>query len=125
LAGNLSTRMKRVVLKEGRITEADGTMVWSGARVIEPEQVRLGDLKTDWTTEENEVRGVLSDGGGPLHAQGTITLSAEGGYEFNGAFRVRDRAQPALEESLRLFGRPERDGTVRVTLSGSLPELSL
>jgi general secretion pathway protein N len=124
LEGSLAARVERLIFQEGRIAEMVGTIVWSGAKVSEPQAVRFGDLKTDWTTQDGEVRGVLTDGGGALHAQGTLTLVADGAYEFKGAFRARDRAQPALEQTLQLLGRPERDGSVKVALSGRLPAIA-
>lgn len=125
LEGSLAARLERLLVQEKRLAEVVGTIVWSGAKVTAPQEVRLGDLKTDWTTQNGEVRGVLTDGGGPLHAQGTMALAADGAYEFKGAFRARDRAQPALEQALQMFGRPERDGAVKVALSGRLPAIPL
>ncbi len=126
LNGLFSAKLARLVLRNGRIVEADGTMVWSGAQVVEPQLVKLGDLKAQWTTEENgAILGVLSDGGGPLQAQGTFKLSGEGRYDFSGSFRSRDRTQPALLDTLQLFGRPGKDGAVRTSLSGKLPLIEI
>lgn len=122
LNGALSAKVSQLVVQDGRIVEAEGTMVWSGAQVVEPQLVKLGDLKAQWTTEENgEILGVLSDGGGPLQAQGTFKLSGEGKYDFSGSFRSRDRTQPALLDTLQLFGRPGKDGAIRASLSGKMP----
>ncbi len=126
LNGSLSAKLSQLVIQDGRIDEAEGTVVWSGAQVVEPQLVKLGDLKAQWTTEESgEILGVLSDGGGPLQAQGTLKLTSEGKYDFTGSFRSRDRTQPALLDTLQLFGRPGKDGSIRTALSGELPLIQL
>ena len=123
VAGTLAVRIERLALPQGRITEVVGTGVWSGAQVNATQQINLGDLKADLTTRDRAVQGVLADGGGPLAVQGTFTLAADGAYEFKGALRARDHAQPALEEFIGILGRPGQDGAVQVALSGRLPVL--
>lgn len=125
LDGTIVVGLDRFSIRDGLIDAVDGRVVWSSARVMEPQQVRLGDLKLEWSTLEDGVQCVLSDGGGPLQAQGTLRLNPEGDYEFKGSFGSRDNSQPTLAQSLRLMGRPDRDGLVAVSLSGQLPPLKL
>lgn len=124
VAGTLSAHLERLALQDGRITEAIGTVVWGGAQVTAEQQISLGDLQAKLTTQDGGVQGVLADGGGPLAAQGTVTLAADGAYAFKGSLGARDNAQPALKETLQLLGRPDKDGTVQVALSGQLPVIS-
>ena len=74
-------------------------------------------------TKDEAVQGVLSDGGGPLSAEGLLTLSADGAYQFSGRFAAR--GDKDLEQALRTMGRPGADGKVAVKQSGTLASLGL
>jgi general secretion pathway protein N len=124
VAGTLSAHLERLALRQGRITEAVGTVLWSGAQVTMEQPIVLGDLKVDLTTQDGGVRGVFVDGGGPFAAQGMLTLAADGAYTLKGTLRARDSAQPALRENLQLLGRPDKEGSVQVALSGLMPVIS-
>jgi hypothetical protein len=121
--GLVVANLKKATLHQGRIHALDGNIVWSGAVVSSPQNVRLGDLKTEWSTVDEAIEGILSDGGGPLQAEGTLRLTPDGLYEFTGSFGARDRSQRDLVKALRLFGRPDQEGKVTVTLSGKLEPL--
>ncbi len=123
VSGNLSARIERLAIRQGRIIAAAGTVLLGGAQVGSGQPVGLGDLKMELTTKDGAVQGVLSDGGGPLAVQGTVTLATEGAYELKGSLQARDRSQPLLVETIQLLGRPDKDGAVQMALSGRLPEI--
>ena len=85
--------------------------------------MRLGDLKMTFETGADGVKGILSDGGGPLSAEGLLTLDAEGGYQFNGALAARDPSAKDLKNALNSMGRPDREGKHVIKRSGKLSQL--
>lgn len=124
LAGTLTVDFRKVRMDEGRILVADGVALWSGAEVVSPQNLKLGDLRMEFVTDDEQIEGVLTDGGGPLAAEGILNLAADGRYRFNASLLSRDPAQPALEDTLRLLGKAGRDGKIHVAHSGMLPQLA-
>lgn len=105
------------------LVSATGRVVWSGAGVSLLQPVLLGDLSLTLETSNFGIKGVLADSGGPLSAQGLITLTTDGNYQFNGAFAARN--DKSLDNALRSMGRPGPDGKVKISYSGNLAKLGL
>jgi len=122
--GMLSANLERLILREGRLRALDGKVVWSGALLTATQEAVLGDLKAELGTVEQMMQGKITDSGGPLQAMINLRLDQEGAYEVKGSLGARDRKRSAIYETLRLLGRPDKDGNIAVALAGKLPPFS-
>jgi len=117
----------KAIQPSGILVSAEGKVVWRGAGINLLKPVSFGELSLSLETSNDEIKGVLTDNGGPLSAEGLITLAEDGRYQFNGAFAARgDTPQKTeLENALRTMGKQGSDGKVKVTNSGTLAKLGL
>lgn len=122
-AGTLDLNLEDVKWDGQNLVSANGRIVWRGAGVSMMKPVMFGDLTVKLETSNNQIKGVISDGGGALSAQGVATLAADGRYQFTGAFAARGNQD--LENALRTMGRPGPDGKVNVNYSGNLVSLGI
>lgn len=125
--GTLDLNLEDVEWDGQALVSAEGQIVWRKAGVSLMKPVALGDLTLKLETSDKDIKGIISDNGGPLSAQGVITLAADGRYQFNGTFATRGdvSGDKTLENALRSMGRPGPDGKVRVNYSGNLVSLGL
>lgn len=122
-SGVVSVNLKQLRWDGQSLVSAEGRVAWHGAGVNIFKPVALGDLALSLETTDEAVKGVLSDGGGPLSLDGLLTLSPDGKYEFNGSFAARN--SPDLENALRSMGRAGADGRIKLKRAGSLASLGL
>jgi hypothetical protein len=120
LGGQLHLRLDELTLADGRIAALSGTLDWRGARAGDPALV-LGDFRLTLGPDKDGYRGELSDQGGPLRAEGLLTLTPDGAYAFKGSLAVRDPSRDDLTTILRLLGRPGPDGGVPLEFDGQIP----
>jgi len=105
------------------LLSAEGRAVWSGAGISLLKPIALGDQAITLETTDGVVKGMLSDGGGPLSLDGLLTVDGEGKYEFSGSLAARNA--PDLERALRSMGRLGADGRIKLNRSGTLASLGL
>jgi hypothetical protein len=105
------------------LRSAEGRIVWSGAGISLLKPIALGDQSITLETADDGVKGVLSDGGGPLSLDGLLTVGAEGKYAFSGSLAARNA--PDLERALRAMGRADADGRIKLKRTGTLASLGL
>jgi general secretion pathway protein N len=122
-SGSVSAHLTGLRWDGKSLTSAEGKVAWHGAGVNIFKPVELGDLSLSLETADATVKGVLSDGGGPLSLDGLLTLTPDGRYEFNGSLAARNA--PELENALRSMGRPGADGRIKLNRAGSLASLGL
>jgi general secretion pathway protein N len=123
MQGALLLRVPEFDLDRRSITSAVGTLAWDNAVITVPSRVALGNLRITLENETDGVKATLSDGGGPLQAEGILTVARDGNYKFSGAFAVRDAGQPMLAQGLQFLGRPGPDGKVATSNAGHLSTL--
>lgn len=123
MQGALLLHVSEFDLDRRSITHAVGTLAWDGAVITVPSRVEFGNLRIVLGAEGEDVKATLSDGGGPLQADGILLISRDGGYKFTGNFAVRDTSQPMLAQGLQFLGRPGPDGKVSVSNTGHLSAL--
>lgn len=124
-AGSLSVNMQQISLNRQSLTAAIGNIEWNSAELTLLNAISLGDLQIRFEPVDDGVKGVLSDQGGPLQADGLLTLSDDGKYAFTGTFGVRDPQQTDLKNALQSLGRVGSDGKHKITQSGDLGQLGL
>jgi len=121
--GSVSLKLHDVLWDGQSLRSAEGRIVWNGAGISLLSPILLGDQIIVLETSDDIVKGVLSDGGGPLSLDGLLTLNPEGQYEFSGSLAARNA--PDLERALGSLGRPGADGRIKLKRSGSLVSLGL
>jgi hypothetical protein len=122
-SGSVDLDLQDVDWNGERLVSAGGKVVWRAAGVNLLKQMSFGDLTLKVETSGDEIKGVLADSGGPLSAEGLVSLGQDGRYQFNGAFASRGNAD--LENALRSMGRPGADGKVKINYSGNLARLGI
>jgi general secretion pathway protein N len=122
-AGTLDLNLEDVKWDGQNLVSANGRIVWRNAEISMIKPISYGDLTVKLETSNHVIKGVISDSGGPLSAQGVATLTADGRYQFTGAFG--SRGDQDLENALRAMGRPGPDGKVKVNYSGNLASLGI
>lgn len=122
--GALDVKLSNVKLDGNVVVSAQGDVAWHSAELTLLKKLELGDLDVAFEPHEGGVKGVLSDQGGPLTAEGVLQLNPDKNYEFDGAFGTRGN-NPDLQNALRTMGRIDRDGKVKVSLKGNLTQFGL
>ncbi|WP_455203563.1 type II secretion system protein N [Kaarinaea lacus] len=123
--GALAINLNELQIQDRTIASAIGSLVWQDAEVTILKPMPLGSLQVELQPDDDGIKGVLSDQGGPLQAEGLFTLNSEGKYDFNAALAVRDSQQKDLQNAIRSLGRSDRDGKVKLTHSGDIAALRL
>ncbi len=107
--------------QEKRLSEAFGVVTWNNATVTVMEEASLGNFNMTLETNDDGITGTLTDeGDGPLSADGLLLLKPDNAYQFNATFAARDPQRRDLVQGLRLLGRPDAQGAVKVDYSGKL-----
>ncbi len=123
LGGKLALQLSSLVVKQGRVTEAEGNLSWEKAALRKPFVVELGTFAITLTTNAEGVSGALIDRGGAVQAQGLFKLQANGQYQITATFASRNPQQALITQGLQLFGTPGPDGRVKYSASGMMPAI--
>ncbi len=123
--GVVNLNLREVDWNGEALLSAQGRVVWSNAGISLLQPLQFGDLALTLETRDDGVVGELSDAGGPLQAEGLLTLKPDGSYQFTGSFAAREGARSPLGQALSALGRPGVDGKIQVSRSGQLADLGL
>ena len=124
-AGVVRLNLQELQIEDGFIVSAEGNAIWQNAEIALFKPLQLGTLEIEVKPDENGIKGVLSDKGGPLEAQGLLNLDTEGKYNLNGSVRVRDPLKTDLNSAINAMGRPGADGKIPLKYSGKMQALPL
>ncbi|MDO9371398.1 MAG: type II secretion system protein N [Gammaproteobacteria bacterium] len=116
--GHLVIRQADMVLHGGRISAAQGSVLWREGVTPPQQSAPLGDLAMHFDTRDGVIKGTLLDKGGPVQAQGVLTLKADGAYQFSGTLGARDAT---LAPALQAFGPAGADGKITLSYQGRYP----
>ncbi len=122
LDGELSLKLDNLVVGVGgKLQQANGRIVWHQAAVQAMEKLQFGDLQMTLNSVEDEgIEGTISDSGGPLQLNATITLNAEGAYQLEGQAKANESAPKELRDALAMLGKSDSQGSYPLKFSGSL-----
>lgn len=123
--GTMNLNLQHVNWTGQTLLSAEGRIVWSGAGISLLQALEFGDLSLTLENRDDAVVGELSDGGGPLQAEGLLTIQPDGRYQFTGSFAAREGARSTLGQALSALGRAGADGRIQITQSGNLAALGL
>lgn len=125
--GKININLEKLHFDGKSVTAAEGKLAWLDAEITVFQPVPLGNYEfTLHHEEESEnIVGVLSDKGGPMEANGRLSLTPAGDYEFNAQIAVRDNSRQDLKQALQSMGRPDREGKVKLSQKGNLKQLGI
>ena len=124
-AGALGVNLSELKVKNHTVITALGSLVWQDAEVTLLKPIPLGSLQIQLEPTDDGIKGVIADTGGPLQAEGLLTLSREGKYDFSAEVAVRDPQQRDLANAIQSLGRPDNSGKVKLQRSGDLSGLGI
>ena len=122
LEGILAARLSGVEVREGRLSTAQGKVVWQEA-ALDP-RTRLGTLVALISTTREGVKATVSDEGGPLRAEGVLRLAADGGYTMTLTLAARGPEAKELLDRLAPLGQRGDGGVLHLARQGQLPLLT-
>ncbi len=119
--GMIAASLEEARLSPQGVPSLRGIVVWNQALLVAGQPLKLGDLKLALQPgEQGGTVGTLSDAGGPLEINGTLTLDANRSYRLDAKLRARPEADAALGNSLKLLGRPDGRGYYTLRYNGRL-----
>lgn len=123
VGGKMGGRINSLVVKQDKISEANATMTIIDAAFLLPRRTPWGNFKIDIESPDGNTKIKIKDQGGPLLADGLVSVSEAGEYDVNLAVEAASGASNDLIRGLEFFGRPGSDGKTRLKYKGSLPQL--
>jgi general secretion pathway protein N len=125
-SSQLTARFDRVMIKNGRVETAIGSLQLAGVALPIPTAgPQLGPGTYQLTFNANNLgpadllSGVLKDGGGPLEIAGAVKITPPRSYEITGTAKPRPNAPPELRNALQMLGPATPDGGHALSLAGS------
>lgn len=122
IRGQLAGSIERASLGTAGINALDGRLSLRQAGTTFPVALALGDFSADISTRDQTITAIITSSEHPLFVSGEISLRDGDRYEATLLLRADDAADPALKDGLGLVGRPQADGSVRLTRRGSLQQ---
>lgn len=108
--GLLDIDVRRVVIKDGRLTAAEGDVSLRDANLSWPNAFPLGSYRMTLAPAGTGVAGQVTDVTSPLKLQCDFTLSPEGRYHLKGWLAARDPGDPIAQKFLAFLGSPDTSG---------------
>ena len=125
-AGKLHFSMQRMEFSpKGRLESAIGHITWEQAGISSPAQAALGNLNVIITTEKEGIVFNISDENSPIKVKAELLVCPDGKYELNGQLTPTPAAQTGLSNSLKLLGKPDKNGVIKIKYMGRLPRGSI
>ncbi|MCG6969664.1 MAG: type II secretion system protein N [Gammaproteobacteria bacterium] len=123
--GALAVNLSELKVKNHTVATALGSLAWQDAEITILKPMPLGSLKVELEPTDDGIKGVISDMGGPLQAEGLLTVDQEGKYDLSAEIEVRDPQQRDLANAIRSLGRQDRTGKVKIQQAGNLASIGL
>ncbi len=120
LSGLIEVDFDQLTINNQQVTNAQGVVHWREAEATAPMAMKLGNFKVTLTTEEQAIKGVVHDEGGPIALDGTLTLESTGHYQFKGNIAARNKDNRMLTQGISALGPTAANGRVVVEYSGQL-----
>lgn len=123
IGGGATLDVRELALSSSALSAVDGVVtVRDLAWAFGPKNYALGDFEAQFALEEAAVVGALSDTGGPVALEGTVTLDpTTRRYVVDGRLKLRGSADPVLGNLISgSLGRPDAQGWYRLKQQGQL-----
>lgn len=123
LGGKISGRIDAVKMSRRQIASAQANFTLRDVAFLLPRRTPWGDFKLDIEKPDSDTLVKVRDQGGPLRADGLITIDDANQYQINIALEAAADASPDLIQGLNYVGPRGGDGKTRLTNGGSLTQL--
>ncbi len=123
VGGKLGGKIEELIFKSSRISSAVANFNIIDTAFLLPRRTPWGSFKVDITSPEGVTNIKIKDQGGPLLADGVITVDDAGAYDVNLAVETSRTASRDLIRGLQFLGRPGSDGKTRLAYKGNLQQL--
>jgi hypothetical protein len=122
LLGEVRIEMSDVIIEDGMIRSAIGTMTWNDVGVSGAAEARLGKLIVEFAPRfDGVVEGRVRDEGGPMQATGTVELN---GLTFKADIKLNAReGHDNIREALMYVGERSLDGGSILRVEGTINKL--
>lgn len=126
VAGNISIDLDTLSWQQGGTPSASGVIKWDNASITIAETAQLGDVTINLSEAENKpVNAKISNQGGHISIDGLASIGDTSDYELDLSFTPSKNASNNLKDSLRLFAKPQSNGSFILKNSGNLKQLGL
>lgn len=121
LEGRVDIELEDVVadFKTKRVTKANGKLVWKEASIAVGSGIALGSFQMLLSTEDETIKGMVKDLGGPIQAQATLVIKGNS-IQLSGTAVSRDTLRTDITQGLSFLGRPGPDGRFNFNFRSSL-----
>jgi len=123
VGGKISGRVENLVASRNKVTDAVANFILQDTALLLPRRTEWGNYKVGIDKPASETVIKIDDQGGPLLANGLITIDEQNQYDVSLAVGAASGASNDLIHGIELFGRAGSDGKTRLKYSGSLTEL--
>lgn len=122
LDGKLQATVERLVVRDGWMSEFDGSVDWNEAAVTGRIRTELGGVNVRFETRQaGVIDGIVNDHGGSLSALGVVAIR-EQTYEVDVKLAARGEAVE-LRQALEVLGRIDAAGDVHLRITGPMLKL--
>ncbi len=120
-AGKIEAEIKQLKLAGNTIQSTETKIRWKNASVTQPVQVTLGEILLDITSNDGNLKGLLSSSKeSPIDLTGNLDIDATGALKTNIKITPTNETPDDILDLLPLLGKPDQNGAVSVKFSGKL-----
>ncbi|MEW5755796.1 MAG: type II secretion system protein N [Pseudomonadota bacterium] len=119
--GALNIALDEFSMADQGIEDLEGVITWQNALLAA--DVPIGDLEAVLAMEGENATVKIQDKGGPLSAEGLLSIKPTGEYQYKGTAGAKDAQDTTLVVVTRMLGQPRPDGKVEMQFAGRWPQL--
>lgn len=126
ITGDISVDLETLNWQQGGVPSITGLIKWNKASITIAETAQLGDIIVNLTeSEESPINAEFSNSNGQLAIAGTASLKTTTDYQLDLTLTPNNLASKNLKGSLRLFAKPQTNGSFLIKSNGNLKQLGL
>ena len=126
LGGRVQIALDHVELPRGAPPVASGMIIWKQASVTVAETVSLGDVNIQLQDAgDPPLLAVISNRGGDIRLSGKASVKRNGDYQLQLNLKPSTSSSDNVRNSLKMFARPQNDGSYQIDNNGNLKQLGL
>jgi len=126
LDGAIDIRLDQAELARGAAPAASGMILWQQASITVAESVSLGEVEIRMQeSSDAPLLAVISNQGGDIRLDGEVSVEHNGDYRLQLNMKPSATSSDNIRNSLKMFARPQNDGSYQVDNQGNLKQLGL
>ena len=120
IRGDIALEFETIVIKDGMLIAAQGSMTVSDFYVPDLSAARIGAVRAAFRTNASSVVGSVEDVSGVLDVAGTISLDQNGLYSFIGQVAPTPMTPRSIVNQLKFLGSANERGQHEFRFEGRL-----